>query len=651
MHSRECTRSKAWNIIKFTLFNTHVILLFVIAIMSLFSALILKETYSALPCVFLFLLFISVIAIRLVLSFLRNKDGKEYQNNFSSVLFRSIELISVIITCGSLLLTLIYTLVATMNGHITSTDEISSFLALKVNEFLLMAPAGLVYFYNLVELVSYLKNRKKGIFDNISSLDTLARAERVVVVGLEAFKTKNKEVAGVLPLTNISEDEINQIISNVIEYTKKENQYDSLNEYFRCFTKFDIISSIKFNDENKFGAVTFATGMTYLFGSPYQMNIENKNVYQKINELTEKGYKVLTLAKGLEQIADDSYTAPVTAIALVLLKDELQEGLSETFEYLSSRGVDVKVLSASSIENTQFVLRNAGFMNTSKAYSSSDDLTKFADEGALFCDLDVEKATNFMLYLNEQNIPTAYVSEDFNKTTQKIEEGLAINNRMKAISTLYLSKSIFAILASLIFWLISLFTSYSYEYPFAYNNFLLVEVFSIMLPSFYLLTESSQNPLKKSFLLDVLKNCLPIVIMLVFGVTLSFVLYLFHINGIIYTGVEEYGYLVTSNNVNRYGATAVAVLTVSILFYVSLYLSIRKAYKKSVSLVAFTVIPSILIVAMMLLVGPTTNWMQIDFSKILPVNYLAIGAISVIIAAIVVLVIILKETFGGNEKK
>ena len=126
---------------------------------------------------------------------------------------------------------------------------------------------------------------------------------------------------------------------------------------------------------------------------------------------------------------------------------------------------------------------------------------------------------------------------------------------------------------------------------------------------------------------------------------------MFHINGIIYTGVEEYGYLVTSNNVNRYGATAVAVLTISILFYVSLYLSIRKAYKKSVSLVAFTVIPSILIVAMMLLVGPTTNWMQIDFSKILPVNYLAVGAISVVIAAIVVLVIILKETFGGNEKK
>ncbi|MCR4911454.1 MAG: hypothetical protein K5925_02905 [Bacilli bacterium] len=650
MHSRErvnIKENKVWQILKYSLFNIHILFLAVISGLCLFSALVVRDTYSWLPCLFLFAIFASVIGFRLFIAISRTKENKLIKDPTSSVLTRTLELFFVLLTCVSLLLILIFTLAAISSSHVSTSSEINLFLANKINEFLLAAPAGLIYFANIIEFITYLRLRKQDINEDVAGLDNLARAKRLVIVGLDAFKTKNKEVEGSISLSGISTDEINQIISNIIEYTKEDNYYDSLCEYYRCFNKSEIISSIKYNDINRYGAVTFSTGVTYLFGEPQNMKIENEGAYQKINELQEMGYKVLVLSKGIEQIEGDTYLSTVTAIALVLLRDELQEGTKEVFDYLSNQGIDVKVLSGSSVENTQFILKKAGFMNANSVCHFDENELKFTDEGALYCDLNVNSATVLMEQLNEQNIPTAYITEGFNRTVEKIEKGKEINSRLNAIASLYVSKSIFAIILSITFFIISLVTSYTYQYPFTYNNFLLWEVFSIMLPSFYLLTEKSSKDVEPSFLKSVFKKVLPISVLFTLGTLLAFIAYILYINGIIYTGIEDYGLII--GEANRFGATGIAVITITILSFVAIYIVIRKIFKKSATILAFTIIPTLLITIVMVIVGPNTNWINIDFNKILPVNYLAAGIISLAVSALVLIVVVLIDVIRGEK--
>ena len=565
-------------------------------------------------------------------------------------------------------------------GKFNSVTGFASSIRPIAGQLVAMIPAGLYLLtsFTLASGVLSLYGKKANVQD-FYSIEMLARSDVICVDKTGTITDGNLSVKKIECLSKVSEAEIGQIIASIVAATKDENvTATALRNHFKDSKTFEAEKVLTFSSDNKYSGISNKLGVTYLMGALEFMNVNNKAALLKQSEeYTSKGYRLLVLAKGLSSISGDSYKDKLEAIGFIVLQDHVKEDALNTFKWFQENNVKVKVISGDNALTVSEVARQAGIEDAEKYISLEDmsieEVSKIATEYVVFGRVTPEQKEALIIALKEAGHTVAMVGDgindmlalkradcsiamnsgslsarnvshvvlmddNFSTMPAVVAEGRRVINNLQRTGSLFLTKTFFAMIASLVFLAISIFTKGKYFYPFSTNNMLLWEVFGIGLVSFFIALEPDSKPINKGFLRNILMKAVPYAVVMCVATFVCFLLFVIQHNGITYTGVGAFGVNPESTGAGRYGATAISMISFSALSIFILYMICRplSLYRGIVVGSSFLVASSI-VLAFNFLRG-SDNMLNINFDLITGEQWM-IAAVIVVSLAIAVMFI------------
>ena len=589
------------------------------------------------------------------------------------VLFR---ILGMIVIFGFLSITLTYVILGSFN---TKEDFIRIIGPLS-GQFVAMIPAGL----NLLTSMALASGvvslyRKNANVQDLFSIEMLARTDVLCVDKTGTITDGTMEVVEVVPLniigSAINEEDINLVVSNILKATADNNMTaEALKNYFKLFNELEVTKALPFNSDNKYSGVTFSTGLTYLLGAAEFLDIELKQeVLAQSEKYTSKGNRVLLLAKGNGIINEGKYEGKLTPLAFIVLQDHIKENAKKTFTWFKENGVAIKVISGDNAITVSEIAKQAG-IEGAEAYislegKSLDEVREIATQYSVFGRVTPEqkeviveslknsgktvamtgdgvndilalKCADCSIAMNSGSPAAKNVSHvvlmnnDFATMPDIVAEGRRVINNLQRTGSLFLSKTFFAIVMSVVFWIVSLSTRNQFSYPFSTNNLLIWETLGIGLSAFFVSLEPNSAPIKRGFLRNIMRKAVPSVIVILSAIFVSYFLLFLNEKGFLYTGVSEFGYSTFNSNLGRYGATAIAVMSFSFLSLLNLYIICRPLTKYRGAVVISASIIAVIIYVIVAFRASPRNILGLDFTKITYENILVTIGIFISITAV-----------------
>jgi len=599
--------------------------------------------------------------------------AKEFKRNPSHILKslkRLFRFLGIMLISLFAIITSTYAILGTFS---TFEGAINSITPL-TGQFVAMIPSGL-YLLTSITLATGVVSlyHKHANVQDFYSIEMLARADVLCVDKTGTITDGTMIAKEIKSLSNVSEQEIKDIIANVVEATGDNNlTADALKKAFSIKSKMKAEKVLPFNSVNKYSGATFDTGVTYLLGAGEYINLKNKNaVLEESKEYSSKGLRVLVLAKGNVAISKNKYTEEVTAVGLVILQDHIKDSAKETFKWFEENGVEIKVISGDNAMTVSQIAIEAGITNAHKYISldgmSIEEVKAIANDYTVFGRVTPEQkealvlalkgldktvamtgdGANDMLALKRADCSIAMnsgaqaaknvshivlLNNDFGTMPEIVAEGRRVINNIERTGSLFLTKTFFAVVVSIAFWVVSIVTSNKYAYPYSTNNLMVWECFGFGLSAFFISLEKNSRPIKKGFLRNIMLNAIPSGVVLVLSVLVCFLAFVFQSKGIMYTGVSEFGFDPTNANLPRTGATAISILVFTCLSLVILFNTCRPLSKYRL----FVVIGSVVASATCFAVGAfiPNNIFLINFDSITNPNLMFWGSTTIIFGTI-----------------
>ena len=445
-----------------------------------------------------------------------------------------------------------------------------------------MIPTGL-YLLTSVALATAVINlsRKHAHVQDFYSVEMLARTDVLCVDKTGTITDGTMVVKNIIPLVDVSENKIKDIIFKVLNATGDTNAtaVALLNSCTGTVCE-DAMIKLPFTSENKYSGASFKEG-TYLIGAPEFINLSNKSItLRRAEEYTSKGFRVLVLAKGNEQISSKSYEKPCESLAIIVLQDHIKEDAKKTFEWFKENDVSIRVISGDNAVTVSEIAKSVGIDYADKYISlegmSIDEVKAIANKyyvfgrvspqqkAALVEALQAEKHTvamtgdgvNDILALKKADCSIAMASgaeasrnvshivlmnSNFSCLPDVVSEGRRVVNNLQRTCSLFLVKTIFAVFTTLIFLVASIIMrDPSIEYPFVTNHLYIWETVALGLPAFFLALQPNSERINGKFLGNIYRTSIPAGITVLLGEFSIFFLYTLFVNFKIYTGITSY---------------------------------------------------------------------------------------------------------------
>ena len=467
-----------------------------------------------------------------------------------------------------------------------------------------MIPSGLYLLTSTALAVGVIGlSKKKAQIQDFYSVEMLARVDTLCVDKTGTITDGKLVVKKVIPLKAIyTEIQIAQAVSNVVNATEDNNgTAKALREYFDMKLSSGVVVALPFNSDNKYSGASFRGGKTFIIGAPEFMPLINKaGVIKRCEEFTKDGYRVLILGEGRDLIKDNKYSGALEAVALIVIKDHIREDAFETFAWFKNNGVDIKVISGDSARTVSAIASEAGIANSDKYISlenmSLDEVKEIATKYTIFGRVTPEQKEVLVIALKEAGKTVAMTGDgvndilalkrsdcsiamasgadaaknishiilmdsNFARLPAVVDEGRRVVNNLQRTASLFVTKTIFAFVLTLVFTLASIIErNPDVEYPFITNHMYLWEIVTTGFAAFFLALERNNEKIKGKFLPNVFKKAIPAATLLVGSVLTIFLLYVLQRNNLINVGIY-----------NKNTAVAMSVITFSVLGTVFLY--------------------------------------------------------------------------------
>lgn len=466
-----------------------------------------------------------------------SKDAK-YIKKINSILLTSlnkiIKLVSIVIIPMGILLFL--------NQFFIVKSTISEAIINVVAALIAMIPEGLVLLTSTVLAVSSIRLAKHNVLiDQLYSIETLARVDTICFDKTGTLTEGSMEVSEFISLSN-KKYNVDLIMSEIC------NVFYNTNETMACLCRhygttnnYQAKEVVHFSSERKYSKVKLERLGTFLLGAP-DVILDNDNKCN-INQYNNRG-RILLLA---EEKYNDIYP-----IGLIIIQDQIRDNVVKTIEYFKRANVDIKIISG---DNSVTILSIAKRLNLN--LSKHKDVSKLSDKeldnivdnysifgrvspfqkkviinslkkrghtvamiGDGVNDVLALKEADSSIALNSGSDAARNVSElvlldnNFDAMPFIVEEGRRTINNIERSASLFIVKTIYATLLTLLFILIPL------EYPFIPIQLTLTSAFTIGIPSFILALEPNYEALKDNFFVNIFSAAFPTALAIVVNILL-----------------------------------------------------------------------------------------------------------------------------------
>ena len=460
------------------------------------------------------------------------KEAKYLKKTNSEIMFTLKKIIKVISILIIPLGTILYL------NQIKITSNTNQVLVSTVAAIIGTIPEGLVLLVSTVLAVSSIRlSKKKVLVQELYCIENLARVDTICLDKTGTLTTGKMKVVKTISLSN--KYNIDSIMNNISYYMNDGNATsECINKYFKHNKDKELINKISFSSLKKYSAYEFDDG-TYIVGAPdfidYEGSIDN------LDELSVN-YRVLFVGYTNNNISDNNILGPFKQIGLVLIEDEIRGSAKKTLDYIRNQDVDIKIISGDNIKTISNIATKLGLSDL-KVFDMStikedDDLSKIVEEYNIFGRVTPEGKKKVILTLKSLNHKVAMTGDgvndvlslkeadcsiamasgtdaarnvsqivllnsDFKDVPSIIKEGRRTINNLERSSTLFLTKTIYAILLAILFTFVKL------DYPFIPIQLTLISVITIGIPSFILALEPNKDRVKGHFIINVLSKSLP----------------------------------------------------------------------------------------------------------------------------------------------
>lgn len=394
-----------------------------------------------------------------------------------------------------------------------------------------MIPEGLILLISSILTLSTIRLAKqKVLVQDFYSIETLARVDTICLDKTGTLTTGNMRVEKIIPLDNHSSREIKETIKLINGALGNINATTAalISKYGQKTAAID--KAYHFSSDQKFSGIKIGN-TKYLMGALEFMDANSP--LRSTEQQLATDYRVISVIK--------VHNKQKNLLGFVLLSDEIRANAKETLNFFSQNNVQVKIISGDNLPTIQKTLQTLGLpfgqaidLSTIKKpnYASLVKTNQIfarvtpSQKRSLVYALQKSGHTvamtgdgvNDCLALKEADCGIAIgagadaarrisdivlLDSDFSAIPQIIFEGRKTINNITRSSTLFLSKTFFATILSIVFIFLNA------RYPFSPIEMSLINLITIGIPSFILALEPNYSRVSNNFKALIISNSLP----------------------------------------------------------------------------------------------------------------------------------------------
>ncbi len=465
-------------------------------------------------------------------------------------------------------------------GLFSTYDNFRSAMGSISGSMVSMIPSGLYLLTSVALATAVIKlSREKARVQDFYSVEMLARINLLCVDKTGTITDGTMTVQKIIPYGSYSEGKVTAILTDYAHLSRDTNATaNALKDYFIFSSNATAKEILDFNSENKYSAITFNSGETYVLGAAECIDLKNKaGVLLRVEEYAKKGMRVLVIAKASTGIIDGKIKGICDPLGMIVLQDHIRTNAVKTFQWFNDNGVAIRVISGDDAVTVSEIARQAGIQHSDKYISlagmSIEEVKEVADKYVVFGRVTPEQkealikrlkeigntvamtgdGINDILALKRADCSIAMASgaeaaknvshivlldSDFDHLPSVVDQGRRVINNLQRTCSLFLIKTSFAIFFAISFLIAGLITKNpEVRFPFLTNNLYIWEVSCVGIPAFFLALEPNASRLKGTFFRNVFKNAIPAATTIIVGVIVIFTMYYFHTSSVMYTGI------------------------------------------------------------------------------------------------------------------
>lgn len=399
-----------------------------------------------------------------------------------------------------------------------------------------MIPSGLYLTVSLTLVVSVMTLAKRNcLVQDSYAIEMLARTDVLCLDKTGTITDGTMELDKEINLHNNGEqyDVVGELLGS---FDDKNQTAEAILKAHPYKGNYEVEVKLPFSSSRKMSGVKFKGIGSFVIGAPEFVLNPNHQVVKELEKYTAQGYRVLLLAK-CEDIIEDNIVGDVMPLKAYIIKDHIRETAHETLKWFADNEVEIKIISGDNPLTVSEIAKQAGVINAENYVSlegmSLEEVSEAATKYTVFGRVAPEQKAILVtalkkagktvamtgdgvndilaLKISDCSIAVASGSEaarnvssivlidsDFVSLPKVVAEGRRVINNVTEVASLFLMKTIFAILLTI-----------STVYPFEPSNLMVIEIFCSGLAAFALALQPNNRKIKGGFLRNVLSKAVP----------------------------------------------------------------------------------------------------------------------------------------------
>lgn len=391
--------------------------------------------------------------------------------------------------------------------------------------------------------------RRRMLVQELYCIEMLARVDVLCLDKTGTLTDGTMKVSDILPFSKVSKEELKKILISIVKGTKDTNSTaNAINDAFKDNESFKVVKSFPFNSAKKMSMIQSDNGYTYVLGAREFVPFKNEAVNKKCAEHEANAERVLVVGRTSKPVTGFDDLPTFDIVGIVLLEDHIKDDAYENIKWFKDNGVHIKIISGDNALSVSKIAQKVGVENADKYISLEamplDEVAKIASnytvfgrvspeqKEALVSALRAEKHTvamtgdgvNDILALKSADCSIAMASgsaaarnvahlvsleSNFSTLPQVVAEGRRVINNLQRTCALFLVKTTFAVLVTLV----CLIRAWSYPgvniFPFVTPNLFVWEFATIGVSSLFLSFQPNDERLSGGFVVNILKKAAP----------------------------------------------------------------------------------------------------------------------------------------------
>ena len=324
-----------------------------------------------------------------------------------------------------------------------------------------LVPEGLVLLTTLAFLSAALKlTREQVLVQELPAVEGLARVNVVCIDKTGTITTGNIVFEGIEILDGTEESTVRAALGALADDPAANNTLTTIGDAVPPPNDWRAGALVPFDSSRKWKANAYEGRGTWYLGAPEMLASDNEALLAQVAQHADTGRRVMLVAHSSITAPTTDLPTDLTAVAIVLLREEVREDAAETLAYFREQGVRVIVISGDNPHTVGAIARVVGLdghepIDARTMGTTVEEITESLKRGNVFGRVSPEQKRTVVQALQEQGEVVAMTGDGVNDALalKRADIGIAMNNgapATKAVAQLILLDGRFSHLPSVL---------------------------------------------------------------------------------------------------------------------------------------------------------------------------------------------------------